>query len=350
MYAWTTASPFVVGAGSGYETYRTRRREDRRREVAITVAEAGEFGLIERIITRLSGSAAIIVGPGDDAAVIRAPDARVVASTDTLIEGRHFRRDWSGPGDIGHRAAAEAMADIAAMGAVPTGVLVGLGCPPDLPVNWVEELVDGMREESGELGAAVVGGDVVRSDTVVLAMTALGDLQRRDPVTRGGARAGEVVAVTGRLGWSAAGLAVLARGFRSPAVVVGAHRRPEPPYAEGPRAAEAGATAMCDISDGLVQDVGHLASASGVGIDLRRDALVVPARLRDVGRALGVDPMDWLLGGGDDHSLVATFPAKSGPPPGWTLIGRVTDPVDGGAVSVDGVRQDPAGFDHFSRG
>jgi thiamine-monophosphate kinase len=107
---------------------------------------------------------------------------------------------------------------------------------------------------------------------------------------------------------------------------------------------------MCDISDGLVQDVGHLASASGVGIDLRRDALVVPARLRDVGRALGVDPMDWLLGGGDDHSLVATFPAKSGPPPGWTLIGRVTDPVDGGAVSVDGVRQDPAGFDHFSRG
>ncbi len=301
-------------------------------------------------MSRLAGGPATVLGPGDDAAVLRAPDGRVVASTDTLIEGRHFRRDWSGPVDIGHRAAGEAMSDIAAMGAVPTGLLVGLACPPELPVGWVEELVDGMREECAEHGAAVVGGDIVRSDVVVLAMTALGDLQGREPVTRAGAHPGEIVAVTGRLGWSAAGLAVLARGFRSPAVVVGAYRRPEPPYAEGPRAAEAGATAMCDISDGLIQDVCHIATASGVGIDLRRDALVVPARLRDVGRALGVDPMDWLLAGGDDHGLVATFPAEVGPPTGWTQVGRVVDPVDGGTVSVDGVPQDPAGFDHFRRG
>jgi thiamine-monophosphate kinase len=176
---------------------------------------------------------------------------------------------------------------------------------------------------------------------VVLAVTALGDLQGREPVTRSGARPGDVVALSGRLGWAAAGLAVLGKGFRSPRALVAAHRRPEPPYREGPRAARAGATAMVDVSDGLVQDVGHVAAASGVSIDLRRAALPVPQPLLDVAAALGVDPYDWLLAGGDDHALVATF--GGGVPDGWIAIGAV---AAGDGVTVDGEAFE-GGHDHF---
>jgi thiamine-monophosphate kinase len=194
--------------------------------------------------------------------VVSTPDGRVAASVDLLVDGRHFRRDWSTPYDIGRKAAAQNLADIAAMGAVPTALLVGLAAPADLAAFWAERFADGLREECELVGAGVVGGDVVRSEVLLIAVTALGDLQGRAPVTRAGARVGDVVAVAGRLGWSGAGLAALRRGFRSPKVVVDAHRRPEPPYAAGPLAAVAGATAMIDTSDGLVADLGHVATAS----------------------------------------------------------------------------------------
>ena len=219
------------------------------------MSDVGEFGLIARITAALAGAgeaATTLLGPGDDAAVVAAEDGRVVAGTDILIEGTHFRRDWSSAEDIGHKAAAKNFADIAAMGAVPTALLVGFGVPGDLPLSWVDGLVAGLREEVGGVGAAVVGGDVVRSDNIVIAATALGDLQGRAPVTVAGARAGDIVAVTGRLGWAAAGFVVLGRGFRSPVPVVAAQRRPDVPYAAGPQAAELGATAMTDVSDGLV--------------------------------------------------------------------------------------------------
>jgi thiamine-monophosphate kinase len=307
----------------------------------VTVDNAGEFGLIARVIGRLGAPGQALLGPGDDAAVVAAPDGRVVATTDLLVEGGHFRRDWSTAYDIGRKAAAQNLADIAAMGAVPTAVLVGLGCPPDTALTWIDELTDGLRDEAGMVGAAVVGGDVVRSAAVLLAVTALGDLQGRDPVTRSGARPGDLVAVCGRLGWAAAGLAVLGRGFRSPGRVVAAHRRPEPPYGEGPRAASAGATAMIDVSDGLVQDLGHIAAASAVSMDLRSAALEVPQPLVDVGAALGVDPCQWLLAGGDDHALAATFGAAV--PDGWVAVGTV-GPGDG--VTVDG-EPFAGGHDHF---
>ncbi len=316
---------------------------------AITVADVGEFGVVERLTARFAAGAdrptGVVLGPGDDAAVLAAPDGRVVATTDLLVDSRHFRRDWSAPDDVGRKAAAQNLADIAAMGAVPTGLLVGLAVPPDLPVDWLEGLADGMRAECAEVGATVVGGDVVRSDVLCIAVTALGDLQGREPLTRSGARPGDVVAVTGRLGWAAAGLAVLGRGFRSPVSVVAAHRRPEPPYGEGPKAAGLGASAMVDVSDGLVADLTHVALASGVGIELDTAKLAVPAKLRDVGGALGVDPMDWILSGGDDHALAATFPGTAPPPAPWTVIGRV---ARGRGVLVDGSAYDaPGGWDHF---
>lgn len=285
-----------------------------------------------------------LVGPGDDAAVLACPDGRVVASTDLLIENRHFRRDWSTANDIGHKAAARNFADIVAMGAQPTSLLVGLAAPGELELNWVDGLLAGLAEECAEVGAAVVGGDVSAAELIVLAVTALGDLQGREPVRLSGARIGDVVAVAGRLGWAAAGFSVLSRGFRSPVQVVNAHRRPEPPYAEGVRAAELGATAMTDVSDGLVADLGNIAEASGVRIDLRRDALAPAAKLRDVSSALNTDPMAWVLGGGDDYALAATFPNGTRLPEPWQVIGLVNE---GAGVRVDGLRWAEGGHQHF---
>jgi len=285
-----------------------------------------------------------LLGPGDDAAVIRAADGRVVASTDLLIEGRHFRRDWSTANDVGHKAAARNFADIAAMGAVPTALLVGLGAPPGLELSWADGLMAGLREECGEVGAAVVGGDVAAADVVTLGVTALGDLQGRDPVTLAGARPGDMVAFAGRLGYADAGYAVLSRGFRSPVQIVAAHRRPEVPYAEGPHAAEWGARAMTDVSDGLIADLGHIADASGARINLRANLVPVPLKLKEVGAALNVDPQVWVFTGGDDYALVATFPAGTNLPEAWTPIGTV---AEGAGVRVDGRRWPTGGHEHF---
>lgn len=303
----------------------------------------------------------VLLGPGDDAALVRAPDGRFVVTTDLLLEGRHFRRDWSSGYDVGRKAAAQNLADVAAMGAEPTGLVVALGVPATTETAWTDALADGFRDECAEVGAAVAGGDITRAETVVVAVTAFGDLGGRAPVTRSGARPGDVVAVTGRLGFAAAGLALLAegraelrqagKGDREPegedglAELVAAHRQPRPPYARGPEAARLGATAMLDVSDGLMQDLGHIAEASGVAIELESASLPLPDVLRAAGRLLGTDPFDWVLGGGEDHALAATFPPGVRLSPHWTVIGRVRE---GRGVSVLG-RPAPhrAGWDHF---
>jgi thiamine-monophosphate kinase len=309
------------------------------------LADLGEFGLIAAITARLPQASGVIVGPGDDAAVLATAGGRVVVTTDLLVENRHFRRDWSSADDIGHKAAAQNLADVAAMGAVPIGLVVGLGAPADLPVAWALSFADGLRGECEPLGVSVVGGDVVRSDVVVVAMTALGDLRGRAPVTRAGARPGDVVAVCGRLGWAEAGFRVLSRGFRSPRVLVEAHRRPAVPYRAGPQAAELGATAMCDVSDGLLADLGHVAQASGVAVDIDSGAFDVPAPIRDAAAAIGAKPLDWILTGGDDNALAATFPAGVPLPEPWRVVGRVSA---GEGVTVDGesYEGDP-GHAHF---
>ena len=311
----------------------------------VSIAEAGEFGLIARIVARLEPGAATLIGPGDDGAVIAAPDGRIVASTDVLVEGRHFRRDWSSAADVGHRAAAANLADIAAMGAVPTALLVALCVPIDLEVAWTEDLAGGLSAEAGLVGASVVGGDLSASPTLTVAVTALGDLQGREPVTRGGAQPGDIVAMAGRTGYAAAGYTVLSRGFRTPRLFVEAYRRPEVPYAAGVEAARLGATAMIDVSDGLLQDLGHVATASVVGIDVRSDAFEIPGQMRDAALALGVDPLIWTLTGGDDHALVATFPPGVSLPERWRVIGIVHE---GTGVTVDHKPwQGGTGWDHF---
>jgi thiamine-monophosphate kinase len=312
-----------------------------------TVGSLGEFGLIAALTARLPQHAGVLLGPGDDAALLAAPDGRVVACADVLVQDRHFRLLPGGGGDVGRKAAAANLADVAAMGAVPTALLLGLVAPAELDAQWLLDMATGLATEAAETGAAVVGGDVSAGPLVVLAVSALGDLQGRAPVRRAGAGVGDVVAVCGRLGDSAAGLALLEAGLgpRHPDLV-SAHHCPRPPYAAGPRAADAGATAMIDISDGLLADLGHVAAASQVHIDLAEVALSPDDRLRAAATDLAVDPADWVFGGGEDHALVATFPPDTSLPPGWRGIGWVHAGAPG--VTVDGaVRVGHAGWDHF---
>jgi thiamine-monophosphate kinase len=308
-----------------------------------TVSDAGEFPLIERFREMFVQGEHVLVGPGDDAAVLRIRNGHVVVSTDLLVEGRHFRRDWAAAADIGHRAAAANLSDVNAMGGRAHSLTIGLAIPRDLPAQWALDFAQGFAEECALVGASVVGGDLTSADVLVIAVTVLGSCTQ-SPVLRSGAEPGDVLALCGRQGWAAGGLAVLGRGFRSPRVLVEAYRRPEPPYDAGPAAAEAGATSMIDISDGLLAEARHLAEESSVAVDVRRDAFEIPEPLQAVGAATGADPVTFILGGGDDHALLATF-ATSEVPEGWTVIGSVSE---GSGVTVDGAAYDgPTGWTHF---
>ncbi|MGH3252356.1 MAG: thiamine-phosphate kinase, partial [Trebonia sp.] len=270
-----------------------------------SVADLGEWGVIAALAARMPAGALTSVGIGDDSAVVEAPSGSVVAAVDLLIEGRHFRRDWSSAYDVGVKAAARSLADIAAMGAVNTALLVALAAPGPLPARWAMDLAEGLAFEATRAGAGIVGGDTARADSVTLSVTALGDLEGRHPVLRSGARPGDVVAVAGPLGHSAAGLALLTSGAAASApgsgpapgteraalrALVAAHLRPAPPYDAGPEAAILGATAMIDVSDGLLADLGHVAAASGVQINLKRSALAPGAALGEAAALLSPTP------------------------------------------------------------
>jgi thiamine-monophosphate kinase len=293
-------------------------------EPAETLAGIGEFAVIDRLVAGRPMPESVLVGPGDDAAVVHARDGRVVVTTDMLVEGRHFRLDWSSPHDVGRKAIAANAADIEAMGARAAAFVVSFGAPGATAARLATELADGMWHEAGLAGGAIVGGDLVSAPQWVISVTALGDLAGRTAVRLDGARAGDTVAMVGELGRSAAGYALWHNGIDHFTELRRRHQVPQVPYGYGRSAADAGATSMTDVSDGLIADLGHIAHASGVAIDVRRDALradhdaVAPAA--DVVRA---DPWPWVLGGGEDHALVATF--AGAPPQGWRAIGRVHD-------------------------
>jgi thiamine-monophosphate kinase len=260
------------------------------------------------------------------------------------------------------------------MGATPTALLVGFATPGDLAVTWAEGLARGIAEECGRAGAHVAGGDVSGADSIMIAITALGDLGGREPVTRGGAQPGDLLAVAGRLGRSAAGLALLEAGHAGavdpesgypesgyPGVgypeagsragpgwladLVADHRRPRPPYPCGPEAADLGATSMIDISDGLLADLSHVADSSRVLIDVETTRLAGDPALRAAAQALGADWLRWVLTGGEDHALAATFPAGTGLPGHWSVIGGVRE---GLGVTVNSrPAEGRGGWDHF---
>jgi thiamine-monophosphate kinase len=322
----------------------------------------------------------VLVGPGDDAAVVGTPGGSVVATTDSMVRGRDWRDEWSSAHDVGVKVAAQNVADVAAMGAVPTALLVSLVADPDLEVEWAVDLARGIGSLAEQAGAPVVGGDLSSAPpgVVVITVTALGDLRGLAPVLRSGALAGDVVAVCGTLGWSGGGLALYEGGEPDPdrrsspqplgerSLAVRAlmryHRAPVPPWRAGPRAAAAGAHAMVDVSDGLVTDLGRVAAASGVRVDL--DAAVLRERhvAGPLGLALGEgEALRQVLAGGEEHSLVGVFADEASLPVArdstddgveepWRVIGRVLPPSgDGIRVTVDGVLPDARGWDHFAR-
>lgn len=327
---------------------------------ARTVADLGEDRLLAEVFPVLPAGDATLLGPGDDAAVLAAPDGRVVVSTDLLVQDRHFRLDWSTGADVGCRAAVQNLADVAGMGARATALVVGLVVPATTPVDWVVDLARGLAEACRPHGVGVVGGDLSGGEKVVVAVTVHGDLAGRAPVLRSGARAGDVVAHAGRAGASAAGHALLAGGHVAPSAareedgelerLVRLHLRPLVPLEQGPAAAAAGATSLMDVSDGLVRDAGRVARASGVVVDLDPRAFADDvAALAGAARVAGADPLGWVLTGGEDHGLLATFPSDAALPTGFRPVGEVRAAGDGGPGVLVGGRPwtGSAGWDHF---
>ena len=312
------------------------------------LSELDEDDLLSRILPRFPRSENLLVAPGDDAAVL-ATTGRTVATTDTVVLGRDWLDAWSSGADIGHKVIAQNLADIAAMGAWPTGVLVTLVADPQLSLEWVLDYADGLAQACREAGVAVLGGDLSSAPpgVVMVSVTALGDLDG-EPVLRSGARPGDELAVCGSLGLADAGWRLLRddRADRHPDAVA-RQRRPQPPLAAGPQAARSGATAMLDISDGLLRDGGRLARASEVVVEVEAATLVDD--VASLTGALGVSvALECVLAGGEEHSLLATFPPGR-MPPGWRRIGRVRAPVPGETprVLVDGELVAHVGWDHF---
>jgi thiamine-monophosphate kinase len=333
----------------------------------LTVAELSESELLDRIFPRLHGGNAstLLLGPGDDAAIVAAPDGRTVISIDTQVADQDFRLQWNNGYrtsgyDVGWKAAAQNLSDINAMGARATSLVVSLTMPPETAVAWVEDFADGLSAAIRQLGApdcAVAGGDLGGGRELAVSVAILGTLDGHAPVLRSGARPGDTLALAGTVGRAAAGLALLESATpvgsltKEQRSLMDTQCRPRPPLAAGPLARGAGATALMDISDGLVRDGARMAAASHAVLNLD------PAALKELGvpllpaaSLLGADALRWVLGGGEDHGLLAAFPPDVQLPPGFTAIGSVEAPAatDSTGVTIAGQPADTVGWDHFA--
>jgi thiamine-monophosphate kinase len=299
------------------------------------------------------------VGIGDDAAVLAlTPGRKLVVTTDVLVEGQHFSAELSAPADWGWKAVAVNCSDVAAMGALPRWLVLALTVPAETPLELLDQVYAGIREACGAFAVDLVGGDVSLGPALSLGVTALGEAER--VVTRAGARPGDRLVVSGPLGAAAAGLALLRRDDEAAQELLGrfpalaaAHRRPCPDLGAGPRLAQAGATAMPDVSDGLAGDALHLAEASSTGLEIDDPSVPLAPGVREAAALLGRDPVELALGGGEDFVLAAALPAGTGrgasPAAGLIDCGTFT------ATRERRVHLTPAGpapltglaFDHF---
>ena len=311
-----------------------------------TVGELGENEALKRTVSRLNQGDYTVVGSGDDAAVIKAADGRFVVTTDTMIEGHDFRLDWSTGFDLGFKAVATNVSDVAAMGARPTSLVVAIAVPATTQISFLESFADGLRAACEQLapGCAVVGGDLAASEQVFISVTAHGDLEGREPILRSGARVGDIVAVAGTLGRAAAGLSLLFSEDKDAIAaydaLVGVQLRPEPPISAG---IGLEATSMLDVSDGLSRDAARIAKASGVAIRLKsQDLQGFEAMIDDAAMRLGVSARDWVLFGGEDHSLLATFAPGATIPRAFKPIGVV---AEGSGVWLDENELPESGWD-----
>lgn len=339
----------------------------------------GEFELLERIRQRLPPVApAVWLGSGDDAAIV-VPGGATATSVDALIEGVHFRREWSSLAQIGGKALAAALSDLAAMGAEPGEAYIVLGVPSDLDEESCMALLDGIAAVATETGTTLAGGDVTRAPALILAMTVVGHAESADGlVTRDGARPGDVLVVTGELGGAAAGLLLLersgdwrvdrpmagstrqstpGRGEEGSAGLLARQLEPRPRLAAGRALAEAGATAMIDLSDGLGGDAGHIAAASGVGLRIEAASLPLAAGVAEVAAAASRDALELATSGGEDYELLAALPAErlsaavaNVAGQSETRLTQIGEVVAGEGVEIrlpDGGLLKPAGFDQL---
>jgi thiamine-monophosphate kinase len=296
---------------------------------------------ISAIFSR-SSDESVLVGIGDDAAVIKAALTPIALASDMAVEGTHFSRNWSSLYEIGAKITAANLADIFAMGGRPEYLLVSAALPKSITVEEVEELALGIADEAALVGASVVGGDLASSEKIVISISAFGAVGR--PILRSGAKVGDQVVVSKLPGESAAGLEYLKRGVLDSSSAH--HRHPTVDY-QSAQAISAIAHSMIDVSDGLVSELSHIASASSVGITIDKELLASSKDYSDLARSameLGVDVWQWVLHGGEDHVFIATIPSEAAVPRGFLVIGKV---IEGSRVMVDGFVAEHEGFSHF---
>lgn len=339
-----------------------------RRTRGLTVADIGEFPLIERLTARLGPLRRdVVIGVGDDVAAVEIEPGRLQLMTcDVQVAGSHFQPERCDPHRLGRKVAAINLSDIAAAGGWPTHFLCSLVLPADTEVEFLDALYDGLVEEASRWEADLIGGNVSRGEQMVIDVTLLGEVARADMFRRDGARAGEQVAVTGHLGAAAAGLALtglpelrVAPSAREQ--VLDAFETPTARLAEARALVQTGGVgAAIDVSDGLAADLGHLCDASGVGVRIDAARLPVAGATREVAKSAGVDPSVWVLGGGEDYELLfSAAPDRmaeliesvvSATRTPVTVIGEIVSADRGRDLAlVDGTRRglDRNGWGHF---
>jgi thiamine-monophosphate kinase len=328
-----------------------------------------EEELVAALRTILSEDAAgVRLGLGDDAALVEPASHLAVLTADLLIEGVHFRRETTSPHDLGYKALAVNVSDVAAMGGSPRYALVSLGIPAGVEMAWVVELYAGLRDAASEYAMTIVGGDTSRSDSILISVAVTGEVAHGLEVTRSGARPGDRVVVTGALGAAAGGLRLASAEKHDVAAVasnagrelLAAYARPQARVGEGQTLAREGATAMIDISDGLAIDLSRLCRESRVGATIRLADVPVAPALFELEAALGAEPLQLALEGGEDYELLATLPPRAVPLTAQLLrdrfgtaltdVGEIRDEQGLAAVDADGSERqlEPKGWDHFA--
>ena len=305
-----------------------------------------EAGLVERLreLFQTSFAQGVEVGIGDDAAVVSASNNKLVATLDIAIEDVHFKTLWSSPFQIGAKLTTANLADLFSMGATPKYLLVGAAISEVSNSEVITELAQGIRSVADKFEVSVIGGDLSKSEKMSLSITALGEMTK-DPITRSGASAGDLIYLSALPGLSAAGLAILERGLDRPKYVVQAHLNPK---LVAPMKLIEVASAMSDISDGLVSDARNIARASKVDLNFDTNALEASPDFKDLGELateLGVDVYDWILSGGEDHFFIATVPEKYADKNLGIQVGKVV--AGSGLITIDGVQTQRAGYQHF---
>ncbi len=323
-----------------------------------TVRDIGEFGLISRVARLLPGNDATLVGIGDDCAVLKIGQALTLVSCDAAIEDVHFRRSLAAPEDIGWKAMASAISDIAAMGGQPRFALITLACPGNTETEFVNRLYYGFSTVAKRYGVAIVGGDTTRSPSgIIIDVMVLGEPAEGRYLLRSGAQCGDVLAVTGYPGRSAAGLLALERGLAA-CPLIPAHLFPVPRVEEGKWfARQPGVHALIDLSDGLVQDAGHIAEQSGLGLDIDPERVPIAPELDSYKDTLEIEPRDLALGGGEDYELILAIDPKHAnniqqafqehffQP--MSVVGHFTEAAQG--LCLGGEPISPRGFEHFHK-